>query len=139
MFVKYIISFLIFLSVAITIWKAIPKKDSYPDSLRSSYDYVIGENKRKVLITRKYNFSALFTVGAGAAGCVLANRLSEDPDVRVLLLEAGLADDSRYIAEIPYAAAELRGTDLDWAYKTAPQRNACLSCNEQVRSMEKTI
>lgn len=41
-------------------------------------------------------------VGAGSAGCVLANRLSEDPDVRVLLLEAGNTDGS-VNAKIPAA------------------------------------
>ena len=63
---------------------------------------------------------------------MLANRLSENAEVSVLLLEAGDGDDARYIVEIPYAASELRATDLDWAYSTVPQQNACLSCINQV-------
>ena len=39
-------------------------------------------------------------VGAGAAGCVLANRLSEDPQNRVLLVEAGGSDD-RFLIRLP--------------------------------------
>ena len=39
-------------------------------------------------------------VGAGAAGCVLANRLSEDPQTRVLLVEAGGSDD-RFLIRMP--------------------------------------
>jgi choline dehydrogenase len=51
-------------------------------------------------------------VGAGAAGCVLANRLSSDRRHRVLLLEAGLPDDKTEI-HIPAAFSQLFKTDQD--------------------------
>jgi choline dehydrogenase len=56
-------------------------------------------------------------VGAGSAGCVLANRLSEDPSVRVLLLEAGGRDRSLNI-KIPAAFPNQFHTKLDWDYAT---------------------
>ena len=59
-------------------------------------------------------------VGAGSAGCVLANRLTEDPSVRVIVLEAGGADRSPNI-KIPAAFAEQFHTKLDWDYSTEPE------------------
>ena len=59
-------------------------------------------------------------VGAGSAGCVLANRLTEDPSVRVIVLEAGGADRSPNI-KIPAAFAEQFHTKLDWDYYTEPE------------------
>lgn len=59
-------------------------------------------------------------VGAGSAGCVLAARLSEDPAVRVLLLEAGGPDAAREIA-VPAAFSKLFGTEHDWNYWTDPE------------------
>jgi choline dehydrogenase len=59
-------------------------------------------------------------VGAGSAGCVLANRLSEDPTVRVLLLEAGGRDRSPNI-KIPAAFAKQFHSKLDWDYTTEPE------------------
>lgn len=68
---------------------------------QSSYDYVI--------------------VGAGSAGCVLANRLSANPAVRVLLLEAGGADWNPFI-HMPAGLAHLVGNrSVDWDYYTEPQ------------------
>jgi choline dehydrogenase len=60
-------------------------------------------------------------VGAGTAGCVLANRLSADPANRVLLLEAGPPDTARREVKIPVAFGKLFHTDLDWNYRTEPE------------------
>lgn len=65
--------------------------------MNPSYDYVI--------------------VGAGSAGCVLANRLSAEPDVSVLLLEAGGPDTNDFI-HMPAAWLALFRTDQDWDYST---------------------
>ena len=59
-------------------------------------------------------------VGAGSAGCVLANRLTEDPATRVLLIEAGGRDRSPNI-KIPAAFAKQFHTKLDWDFSTEPE------------------
>jgi choline dehydrogenase len=59
-------------------------------------------------------------VGAGSAGCILANRLSTDPRNKVLLLEAGGSDKSPNI-QTPAAFSKLFRTTYDWAYDTVPQ------------------
>jgi len=60
-------------------------------------------------------------VGAGSAGCVLANRLSENPNNRVLLLEAGGRDWHPFI-HMPAGLAKLIGLEhLNWSYETEPQ------------------
>lgn len=59
-------------------------------------------------------------VGAGAAGCVLANRLSERSSLRVLLVEAGGSDRHPNVA-IPAAFTKLFRTKRDWAFSTVPQ------------------
>jgi choline dehydrogenase len=59
-------------------------------------------------------------VGAGSAGCVLAARLTEDPQVSVTVLEAGRRDKNRNI-NIPAAFGELFRTVDDWNYATEPE------------------
>ena len=67
---------------------------------RAMYDYVI--------------------VGAGSAGCVLANRLSEDPDVSVCLVEAGPPDTEEGL-HIPVAFSQLYKTPFDWDFASEPE------------------
>ena len=69
----------------------------------ASYDYVI--------------------IGGGSAGCTLAGRLSEDPDVTVCLLEAGPKDDS-FLINVPAGAAAImpKPGKLNWGFETVPQK-----------------
>ncbi|KAI1789716.1 GMC oxidoreductase [Ganoderma leucocontextum] len=69
----------------------------------NSYDYVV--------------------VGGGTAGCILAARLSEDPNTTVLLLEAGKSHEGNFFARIPLLFASLVDSEADWAYRTTPQRH----------------
>ncbi|TAE16492.1 MAG: choline dehydrogenase [Bacteroidetes bacterium] len=66
----------------------------------SSYDYII--------------------IGAGSAGCILANRLSANPSVSVLLLEAG-GKDSKLEIHVPAAYSKLNHSAVDWGFYTEPQ------------------
>nr|WP_298795256.1 GMC family oxidoreductase N-terminal domain-containing protein [uncultured Acetobacter sp.] len=62
-------------------------------------------------------------VGGGSAGCVLASRLSEDPTVKVCLIEAGKRDTNPFI-HIPAGFAKMTGGPLTWGLQTEPQRYA---------------
>ncbi len=70
-------------------------------------------------MTREFDY---IIVGAGSAGCVLAARLSEDANARVLLLEAG-GSNRNLAVKIPAAFNKLFRTERDWAFSTAPEPN----------------
>ena len=70
-------------------------------------------------------------VGAGTAGCVLANRLTEDPNTTVLLLEAGPLD-TKIGLKIPLISPLFLNSDIDWRYKTVPQKNGFASSKDRV-------
>ena len=59
-------------------------------------------------------------IGAGSAGCVIANRLTEDRDISVLLLEAGNPDTKPEI-QIPAECTRLLGSEVDWGYFSEPE------------------
>lgn len=60
-------------------------------------------------------------VGAGSAGCVLANRLSADPDVKVILIEAG-GPDRHPLMKLPFAFMQLQFVKrLSWNYWSEPE------------------
>ncbi|WP_052744465.1 NAD(P)-binding protein [Streptomyces odonnellii] len=67
--------------------------------------------------TESYDY---IIVGAGSAGCVLANRLSRDSSARVLLIEAGSPDTDENL-HIPAALGTLFKSDMDWNYWTVEQ------------------
>ncbi|ETA50102.1 GMC family oxidoreductase [Ponticoccus alexandrii] len=62
-------------------------------------------------------------VGGGSAGCVLANRLTEDSVCRVLLLEAG-GKDNHPLIHMPVGFAKMTTGPLTWGLTTAPQKHA---------------
>ena len=76
-------------------------------------------------------------VGGGTSGSVIASRLSEDPDIRVLLLEAGKADDDifeSHVKDTPGLAYSLVGSSVDWKYETEPQQFCCGGLKDQVNN-----
>jgi choline dehydrogenase-like flavoprotein len=68
----------------------------------------------------KNNRYSYIVVGAGAAGCVVANRLSENPENTVLLLEAGGTDWNPLI-HMPIGFTKLTTPDVNWGFSTVPQ------------------
>jgi len=73
--------------------------------------------KRRRIFMTQYDY---IVIGAGSAGCVVANRLTENSETTVLLLEAGNPDTKPEI-QIPRECINLLGSEVDWGYFSEPE------------------
>lgn len=70
-------------------------------------------------------------VGSGAAGAVVAHRLSTSKNIKVLLIEAG--GDPSFLNSVPGISADLIGyPETDWMHMTVPQKHACWAMKNNV-------
>ncbi|CAH1716930.1 unnamed protein product [Aphis gossypii] len=89
--------------------------------LLQGFDYVKRQTRDERYELKEYDF---IIVGAGSAGAVVANRLSEVYAWNVLLIEAG--EEEHFVMDIPLLANMLQFTHANWKYKTMPSDNYCL-------------
>ncbi|KAI3612794.1 aryl-alcohol oxidase, partial [Moniliophthora roreri] len=61
-------------------------------------------------------------IGGGAGGLVVANRLSENPNVTVLVIEAGVSDKDALTLQVPFFWPNAQATPFDWNYTTTAQQ-----------------
>ncbi|CAM1317733.1 Uncharacterised protein at_DN1121 [Pycnogonum litorale] len=94
-----------------------------PTKIYLKEKYKVGDNRQ---IDSHYDY---IVVGAGSTGSVIASRLTENPHVSVLLLEAG--GEENFITEIPGISSFMGFTPKDWSFKTVPQEHSCFGLKNQ--------
>ncbi len=103
-------------------WYSSLGQERTAEQLNVQYDYIIG--------VCCVVFNNMSLVGAGSAGCVLANRLSVNASV--LLIEAGPHEYSVPFTHIPGLVPLLQQSHIDWMHKTVPQTHSSLGLHDQV-------
>ncbi|KAF2152384.1 GMC oxidoreductase [Myriangium duriaei CBS 260.36] len=88
--------------------------------LKSSYDY-ISKSAHLTVTSCAFLTQHNSVVGGGPAGLVTANRLTEDPAITVLVIEAGQADQAEPAVQSPFLAGQTVGGPYDWNLTAAPQ------------------
>ncbi|KAG5900287.1 hypothetical protein JTB14_000814 [Gonioctena quinquepunctata] len=132
-------SVLPFLRVPVQFCLIIKRKLCLDELEKISAEY---EYQQENFISDKYDSTQSLTdakeydfiiVGSGPSGSVIANRLSEVPEWRVLLLEAGAPETK--ISQVPSMYRYLQTTPYDWRYTTVPQNHSCLGMDEHKCSL----
>lgn len=101
------------------------KQQSFLSFISGGLEHKNGEIPNTKKLLDKYDF---IIVGAGTAGCTLANRLTEISNWNILLIEAG--DQEKFIMDVPIAVNYLQFTNANWGYRTEPSENFCLGLND---------
>ncbi|VVC28520.1 Glucose-methanol-choline oxidoreductase, C-terminal,Glucose-methanol-choline oxidoreductase, N- [Cinara cedri] len=94
--------------------------------LNEGVEFMNRQTTEERVSLREYDF---IVVGAGSAGSVVANRLSEVPTWNVLLIEAG--NEEHFVMDIPLLANVMQFTEANWKYKTMPSDKYCLGMNNR--------
>lgn len=101
-----------------------PEDSNYASTLLSEYFEQVADQYSIPLIEEFDDIYDFIIIGSGPGGSVMANRLSEIHDWKILLLEAG--EQESPLTDVPLLASVLQRSKYDWNYKTEPQTRCCL-------------